>query len=105
MNGPSTVLTPNCSHRAAPVEKGADPKSSDAVKRPLDTDTIRVTGLFVPTGFGEGDEGVLLEQAENPLIEDQPLIEAERGGLGAAGTACLPRRRRQAVGSGGGHTV
>ena len=51
MNGPSVVRTPNCNHRAAPVEKGADPKSSDAVKSPLDTDTIRVTGLFVPTGL------------------------------------------------------
>ena len=35
--------------------------------------------------FGEGNEGIFLEQAENPLVEDQPLIEAERGSLGAAG--------------------
>ena len=37
--------------------------------------------------FGEGNEGIFLEEAENPLIEDQPLIEAERGGLGPAGAA------------------
>jgi hypothetical protein len=47
-------------------------------------------------GFREGDEGIFLEQAENPLVEDQPLIEAERWGLGAAGAA---------GGGGGGHTV
>ena len=45
--------------------------------------------------FGEGDEGIFLEQAENPLIENQPLIEAERGAWGR-------RARRLGVGAAGG---
>ena len=50
----------------------------------------------VMQAIGQRDEGIRLEQAENPLIQNQPLVETQRGRLRSAGAAAGGWR-------GGGH--
>ena len=41
----------------------------------------------VVQAIGQRNEGIRLEQAENPLVENQSLVKAERWRLRAAGAA------------------
>ena len=50
----------------------------------------------VVQAIGQRDERIRLEQTKNPLVQSQPLVEAQRGRLRAAGAAAGGWR-------GGGH--